>query len=310
MRLSVLLGGYLLLMATAAPWALSRIKSLSRTPRLGLALWQACAATVVGSAALLLLVKAPDNVSHRIAAALELCVHTGHRVYSVSGRGIVGSVALIAVLLLAARISIAAFRVSHASLSRRFRQRDLLALVGSPIAHERVVMIEDATPVAYCVPGRKSCVVMTSGALEALDNRQFAAVLEHERAHLSERHHLVVGAFDVLVSAFPFVTGFRLARDHVARLVEMIADDAAVRRFGTEAVSGALLRLGAFGPVGLLNAGGPGVFARVERLLDTRRASTLLQTSVAMLTLAILALPIVLVLMPAINPAAHGFCPL
>lgn len=310
MRLIALLGGYVLLMATAAPSALSRIKHLSRTPRLGLALWQACAATVVGSAALLFAVKTPDSISHRIAAALELCVHTGHRVYSVSGKGFVGSFALIAVLVLGARLAIAAYRVSRASLSRRFRQRDLLALLGSPIAHESVVVIEDATPVAYCVPGRKSCVVMTSGVLEALDNRQFAAVLEHERTHLSERHHLVVGTFDVLVSAFPFVVGFRLARDQVARLVEMIADDAAARRYGTDAVSGALLRLAAFGPAGLLNAGGPSVFGRVERLRDPRRPSRLLHTSVAMLMLAILALPVVLVLVPAINPAAHGFCPL
>lgn len=310
MTLIAVLGGYVVLMATAAPRAFARVGWLSRTPRISIALWQACAATVVGTAALLLAVKAPDSVSHHVAAAFSICMHTGHLVYTISGSGIVGVIALTAMVVLTLRLALAAFRVSRAAVRRRRRQRDLLALVGSPTSHRRLFVLDNAAPVAYCVPGRHSCVVMTSAALAALNEAQLAAVLEHERTHLSERHHLVVGAFDVLVSAFPFVRGFRLAREHVARLIEMIADDAAVRRHGSDAVAGALLRLATAGPSGLLNAGGPGVGSRVERLLHPRPASALGRTAVSGLTLIIIAVPLLVVLLPTINPAAHGLCPL
>ena len=44
-------------------------------------------------------------------------------------------------------------------------------------------------PAAYCVAGRHPTVVLTTGALGALDPGQLAAVLAHERAHLAGHHH-------------------------------------------------------------------------------------------------------------------------
>jgi len=49
-------------------------------PRLGIALWQACVWAVVGSVVLLVGVTTPDGISHRMAAAFTLCLHTGHRI--------------------------------------------------------------------------------------------------------------------------------------------------------------------------------------------------------------------------------------
>ncbi len=59
---------------------------------------------------------------------------------------------------------------------------------------------------------------------------QLAAVLAHERAHQAGRHHLLLSLAAVPAAAFPRVPAFRMARDEVARLSELAADDAAAAR--------------------------------------------------------------------------------
>jgi Zn-dependent protease with chaperone function len=115
-------------------------------------------------------------------------------------------------------------------------------------------------------------VVLTSGAIAALDDRKLAAVLAHERAHLRGHHHLVVAATKVLRSAFPFVPAFRWAHDEVGRLVELVADDVAARHCGPRVLADALVTLAADGephttPPIALGAYGSAVAARLQRLL-------------------------------------------
>ncbi|MDI5982844.1 M48 family metalloprotease, partial [Amycolatopsis magusensis] len=65
----------------------------------------------------------------------------------------------------------------------RRRQRDLLALLGreDPAAPGAVV-VDHPAPMAYCVPGLRPRIVVSSGTLAMLDAGQLAAVLGHERA--------------------------------------------------------------------------------------------------------------------------------
>lgn len=85
-------------------------------------------------------------------------------------------------------------------------------------------VIDHAVPAAYCLPGRGRRIVLTSAALTALSDDELNAVLAHERAHLSGRHHLVVAFADGLSRAFPNVPLFRRAQEQVGRLVEMLAE--------------------------------------------------------------------------------------
>ena len=73
-------------------------------------------------------------------------------------------------------------------------------------------LIDDEHPAVYCLPGRRR-IVMTTGALRCLDARQLEAVLAHERAHLSGRHHLVLTFANALKDAFP---GGRVLHDRGA----------------------------------------------------------------------------------------------
>jgi len=165
---------------------------------------------------------------------------------------------------------------SAAVLRGRQRQRALLSLLahGDPKVPGALV-VDHPAAAAYCLPGLRSAIVISSGALELLDQAELAAVLAHERAHLKERHDLVLLPFTALLRAFRWSGVAREAQKAVALLVEMHADDRALRRRPARELATALLRVGAAGggraPAGALAADGPGigcdVAARVTRLL-------------------------------------------
>src|SRR5882672_11430177 len=119
-----------------------------------------------------------------------------------------------------------------AALQARRRQRALLTLLahGDPKVPGALV-VDYPSAAAYCLPGlrSRSRIVVSVGALELLGRAELAAVLAHERAHLRERHDLVLLPFTALRRAFPKSATCTAAQGAVALLVEMLADDRALR---------------------------------------------------------------------------------
>jgi hypothetical protein len=172
-----------------------------------------------------------------------------------------------------------------AVLRDRRRHRALLSLLahGDPKVPGALV-VDYPAAAAYCVPGLRSRIVISAGALDLLDQAELAAVLAHERAHLRERHDLVLLPFTALARAFPWSVLVQRSYASVALLVEMLADDHAARQRPVRELVTALIRVGAAGtpgtPAGTLAVadqdgaegesraeGESGVTARVERLL-------------------------------------------
>ncbi len=191
---------------------------------------------------------------------------------------------------------------SAAVFRSRQRQRALLSLLarGDPKVPGALVLDHPAAA-AYCVPGLRSAIVISAGALDLLDQAELAAVLAHERAHLRERHDLVLLPFTALLRAFRWSRIARQAHAAVALLVEMHADDCALRQRPARELATALLRVGAAGgggaPAGALAAAAEGsggeVTARVTRLL--RPAPGLCAAAVAL----VCATAVVVVSVPA-----------
>ncbi len=137
------------------------------------------------------------------------------------------------------------------------------------------LVVDHPAPTAYCVPGLRSKIVISAGALNLLDQAELAAVLAHERAHLRERHDLVLLPFTALLRAFRWSAVACEAHAAVSLLVEMLADDRALRHRPARELATALLRVGVAGggraPIGALavadGAGECQVAARVSRLL-------------------------------------------
>ena len=67
------------------------------------------------------------------------------------------------------------------------------------------VLVEHSQPAAYCVAGRQPMLILTAGAVQALDTGQLDAVLAHERAHLTGRHHRLVAMARIGREVLPFL---------------------------------------------------------------------------------------------------------
>ncbi|WP_150254005.1 M56 family metallopeptidase [Nocardiopsis deserti] len=211
--------------------------------------------------------------------ALARDIVTGELLLAELSQGLEG-VSHIAAVVLAVVLTLVLFyglvsSFVHVVRVRR-RHHDLLELIASEhpdVPGARV--LDHPAAAAYCLPGvLRSQVVISAGALAVLDNRELAAVLAHEHAHLRQRHDLVLLPFSSLKRAFP---RFRLVRTYyesVALLIEMCADDQARRKSSSRELAMALLRFGAAGPApvpaGAMAAvpdAEPGVMRRVNRLL-------------------------------------------
>jgi Zn-dependent protease with chaperone function len=215
---------------------------------------------------------------------------------------------LIAGLVLLSLLVWILLAVSAAALRARQRHRDLLGLLahGDPKVPGALV-VDYPAATAYCLPGLRSAIVVSAGTLDLLDSAELAAVLAHERAHLRERHDLVLLPFVALLHGFRWSHAVRDAYRAVAQLVEMHADDRALRHRPARELATALLRVGAAGggqaPSGALAVAEPDldgeVAARVTRLLRpapslSRPALALVAASAALavvIPLAVLVVP-------------------
>ncbi len=190
----------------------------------------------------------------------------------------------------------------------RQRQHELLNLLahGDPKVPGALV-VDYPAAAAYCVPGLRSAIVISAGTLELLDADELAAVLAHERAHLRERHDLVLLPFIALLRAFRWAGIARQAYQEVGLLIEMHADDRALRHRPARELATALLRVGAAGgggvPSGALAAADTAVdgevAARVIRLLRPAPAiSNAAFAFVLAISAAVVTVPAALLVLP------------
>jgi Zn-dependent protease with chaperone function len=286
----------LLLLALVVPGRLAAADWPTRSPVLGLLLWQA-----LGLAGGLLALE--------IAATVALAPYGSTHGEAIAGLGegperwwslLAGLIGLAVLLRLVQALLTATVR----TLRDRRRHRALVDLVATrnPLLRGIDVLGHDL-PVAYCLPGLRSRVVVSSGALRRLSGEEVDAVLAHEQAHLDQRHDLVVLPFVALDRTFPVLPAVRTASGEVALLIEMLADDLAARRHDRTVLARALYKVGRGAvPAGGLAAGGPEVLVRASRLLDPPPALTLGPACLAVLASAtVLALPLVGILLPVVT---------
>ncbi|GAA2037279.1 M56 family metallopeptidase [Catenulispora yoronensis] len=234
-----------ILLAWPIPVFLARAGWPRRHPRAAIALWQA-----VGIAGGLSLIGAPLAIGvapldgHLRTGLVELARDALHlRVPAALGWG--QEIALALAGVLAVRLIgvtlLSAFRIER----ELRRQRDAVDLAAEH-ADRQLRVLEHAAPAAYCLPGTRTRIVITEGTIAALAPDELDAVLAHERAHARWRHELVVQPFVAWESALPLPPAHR-ATAAVTALVEMLADDHAVRAVGRPALARALVAIGGTG---------------------------------------------------------------
>jgi Zn-dependent protease with chaperone function/uncharacterized membrane protein len=278
---------YSMAMLVAAPPLLRALTYSGNAPRLGVATWLSVIGTVVGSwlaTAVLFIVEVISHWTHPRTVAAS-CLARLQRTIS-GDAGIAPQITLVVIAAAAAvAATITGVRLATAVLGMRARAHEharAVRLVGHRTGEADVVMVEAAKAAAYCVAGRPPAIVVTSAARAALDDRQLAAVLAHERAHLAGHHAVIVSALRALAAVFPRLSLITEGAQQVSRLLEMCADDVAARRHSSRALLSGLITLCTAAPAEALAAADLAVLARAERLARPPQESVKVKTRAAL----------------------------
>ncbi|PEG60346.1 M56 family metallopeptidase [Mycolicibacterium boenickei] len=293
------------------PAVLARAAWPLRAPRAAIVLWQSIALAAVLSA-----------FSAGIAIASRLFVPgpdgrpTATITSEIDALGWPLWVLLVVVftltLFIGGRLCVAVIQVAVATRRRRAHHRMMVDLLSKsrdavpahlctahrPLAGDELRILDVEQPLAYCLPGVRSRVVVSEGTLTTLSDNEVAAILTHVRAHLRARHDLVLEMFTAVHAAFPRFVRSANALNAVRLLIELLADDAAVRTAGPTPLARALVAC-ANGrtPSGALAAGGPTTVIRVRRL-GGKPNSVAMAVTAYLTAAAVLVVPTVAVAVP------------
>jgi len=169
-----------------------------------------------------------------------------------------------------AALLVLAVRFVAAGVRRLTALRDAYGLAGAlPASGGELAVIDHQSPQAYAVPGRPGRIVVSTGLLRSLDPGERRAVLAHERAHLTHRHHLHQTVAHLAAAANPVLHRLPGA---VALSTERWADENAAGICRRDTVADALTHAATVStrvlatPAVVLAAGATEVAARVVAL--------------------------------------------
>ncbi|WP_067689586.1 M56 family metallopeptidase [Nocardia jejuensis] len=291
--------GLALFLAGPAPALLSRATWPYRSPRAALVLWQAIALAAVLSA-----------FGSGLAIASRLLVPgsdgrpTTTPSKEIDALGLPIWLALVTVfaltLLIGARLIWSVVRVGIHTRRRRAHHRMLVDLLDQSAVQRSsadIRVLASTEPIAYCLPGLRRRVVLSQGTVTNLTDEELTAIVSHERSHLRARHDLVLEAFTAAHEAFPRVVRSKSALDSVKLLIELLADDSAVKVTGPTPLARALVACcNSTAPQGAMAVGGPTTLIRIQRLAgpigDLRIASVAYLAALAILVVPTMAVAI------------------
>ncbi len=228
---SYLLAVLAIVLAWPVPILLSKAQWPARSPFTAMLLWQAIALagglSMIGAMLVYGLEPIGDNLLAGLRALAGMVLFNA----PTTALGFWHIFALSAAALLTAHLVFTLLLTYYKIERQRRRHRELLALLASPSAEGTgTLVISHDSPVAYCLPGgARSVTVLSDGLMAALEPAELRAVLIHENAHLSQRHHLLLWAFAAWRQALPWLPTTRLAQEAVNSLIEMLADDVALK---------------------------------------------------------------------------------
>ncbi|WP_405647128.1 M56 family metallopeptidase [Streptomyces uncialis] len=286
--------GYAAAVGVLAPVPLLRARWPHRAPALALAVWQALTLSFLVSLALAVydVVVPAGHLHTEIVGLLHSCgvgdpaavpaASVAARLAMAAPGAVVGTVAL--------AVAVEVLRGRRA----RSRHRALLDIVGRRSRRLGATVLDHDRPAAYCLPGRGPRVVVSAGALRLLSDDQLDAVLLHERAHITGRHHLVLAAAGGFARVFRWLPLAWHGQEQTAVLLEMIADDRALRRQPGDVLAAAMYGMAtATAPAGAFAVGGPTALLRLRRVLAPRhRPPLVLRTGLAAAAAAVVLLPL------------------
>jgi len=310
---AAVLAGYAAGLGMLGARMLGRAGWTARAPLLAIVTYLAAGWSVIaalGLAGLTLAVHA-TALGGGLSQLIGACVHRLQATYGTPGGAAVAGLGLTLAGAVAARTALTAATYLRAAGRQALRHAQTARLAGKPDPALGAVLVEHSQPAAYCVAGRQPTVIVTTGAVQALDPGQLDAVLAHERAHLAGRHHWLVAMAGIGRQVLPFLPLLRDAEAQVARLVELHADDAAARGRDPRLLATALVVLATpASPAPALAASATDSVQRIHRLLGPCEPLGTARRQLLRATATALALtPVLLALTPAVLALVLGKLP-
>jgi len=241
-----------------------------------------------------------EVVSHRCWHAIVPLLETH---LGLNGHDVGEAAVLVPVFVLAGSLISALWALRGAARAvRRLLRRE--AVEGGPDGS----LIVGGEPVVIAAAGlRHPRVVVSAGALMALDDEELAASLEHERGHIERRHRFVLLVAQLCGALARFLPGTRAAVNDLSFHLERDADEYAVRRrHDPAALAAAICKAAGAGEPNpaFAGLGGSHVTERVTALISQPRSSSRAGRLSAAMAAAVAALALVLAL--AVPAAAFG----
>nr|WP_306271307.1 M56 family metallopeptidase [Ornithinimicrobium sp. HY1793] len=217
-------------------------------------------------------VSGPDVLPARAAQACQQCLNAANPFAAGTvDTGIPVVLLLVGPVLVAAAVVVGLVRESwrHQVEARHTAGQVLARATPRRVLGHDIQVVPETRTFALSLPARDGGIVLSKGALASLGRPELAAVLAHEQAHLSQRHHLITMLMTGLARQLRWVPLVVAAREALPHYLEIAADNQARDRVGTTALVSALVRLGerptrAGDSVGALHIAGPG---RIQHLV-------------------------------------------
>ncbi len=274
---------------------LARVPWVTQSPRAAVALWQSvglsAALATMGAGLCVAVERFHAGFIGGVSDLFDGLVD-GH---PLSGLGLPDALGL----TLAADLGVVVLGVAISVIVRtakaRARHRRLLSLVSTDGPRPSgTLMLEHANAVAYCLPGLRPRIVISTGTMRLLGSDELAAVVAHERGHAIERHGLVMLPLTGVADLFRWVPYARVAPKAVAGLLEMAADDHAARHHDPRSLARALVSMAtsSITPSCAFAIASGAVPQRVHRLLNEGRSSKRVACLAALAAGAVLAIPL------------------
>lgn len=251
-------------MAVLAPVLLTRGAWRFERPGLALALWHLALHSGLAAAAGSLVVAmtlASALVEQHVAPVGGPWTPVDGVVLGWVGTGVAGVVGVV--------VATQSRRLAREESLTRRRLAALVAVRGihRAVADDmNIIVVESDRALACALPGRdlgpgpRHRVIVSSGLARALHAGELRAVMLHELAHLRLHHPVLVRVARLNAACLPLLPGARELERVTGMLVELVADDVAVRRCGTRALARALTTIGTL-------ESDPAMLLRAERLL-------------------------------------------
>ncbi|SEC16897.1 Zn-dependent protease with chaperone function [Paramicrobacterium humi] len=272
---SALLAALALALAWPIPIALSRAAWPSRAPAVALFAWQAIALSGALSMIGALVTFGVSGIAASVPSGIRMLLASAGSGSVPEGLGLVHFFALSCAVLFAGHLFLSMITTFVKTERERRRQHDLVALLSAPeprVPGARVM--EYPAPVAYCLPGAfRTATVLTDGLVKVLSPEELGAVVAHERAHLTQQHHLLLLSFTAWRKAIPWFPIATRTRAAVGLLVEMLADDTARVEVAAEPLVSAIVTVATAGgeasapDIGVADSTPESAAPRVSRLL-------------------------------------------